>query len=57
MQSEPGDAGVAIPTSVDEETLFIELNVVNGLGADWHTVWNGTDPGNFEVAAIQVYAR
>jgi hypothetical protein len=52
-----GDAGVAIPTSADGETLFIKLEVVNGQASAWHTVWNGSDSDTFEVAAVQAYAQ
>ena len=52
-----GDAGVAIPTSAEGETLFIQLDVVNEQAASWHTVWNGSDSDTFSVSAIQVYAQ
>jgi hypothetical protein len=57
VQSASGDGGIAIPTSGEGQTLFIELDVVNSQAAGWHTVWNGTDSDTFGVAAIQVYAR
>jgi len=58
-ETETVDAGVAVPSSSDGETLIIQLNVVNGLdgSTSWHTVWNGSDSDSLQVAAVQVYAR